>query len=275
MDDLPDEWKDALAAAAEKQRILVLGATDVGKSAFIRAYSAVRPAAIIDLDPGQKLIGPPGTASLGSLNPERVERFIFLGSTSASSIGAIARAGAALAGEASGAFIVNTSGFVTGPGARLQALTAGSIRPDLIVEIAREAGPAIVTAEGLTYLRISPSPVARRKSPSARAAIRQRAFDTALAGAATMRLTDVAFHPTPPALAAAPIAEARPVCALADAEGSDMRIGVLRGQEDGALLVQAMAVERPVALVRLGRMWAVPDAGGWRLLDKLVPGWTA
>ena len=50
-----------------------------------------------------------------------------------------------------------------------------------------------------------------------------------------------------------------------------MCIGVLRGAGE----VEAPPPPRPVATVRLGKMWAEPREGGWRLLEKLEPAWSA
>lgn len=259
--------------------MIVLGATDVGKSTFIRVYlrSADESVRLIDLDPGQKMVGASGTASLGSLDPEtgreRLDRFIFLGSTSASMLSAIARAAAALAVEA-GTFIVNTSGFVRGLGARLQAMTVASVQPDLIVEIggAPEA-PPIVAAEGIETIRLEASPLARRKSPGARAALRQAAFDRALAGASLLALPRLLTQvkPAPPA----PFeSEARPICSLADEAGADMEIGILEVFDEETLFIRARPPSRPPRLLRLGRMWAKPGGqGAWTLLEKLNPSW--
>ena len=274
--ELTPQWREALSLAAGKRRIVVLGATDAGKSTFIRLFvrQADRPVALIDLDPGQKMIGPPGTASLGCLDPDRLEKFIFLGSTSASNIGAIARAGAAFAAAAGEerAFIVNTSGFVLGLGARLQGLTVRSIAPDLVVGIGPEASVLLASAEGVERFQLERSPAARRKSPAARAAIRQAAFEQALSGAGALQLDDVPFWPASPAHAEAPAADALPVCALADKDGTDMCIGVL----EPTGIVHAPPPPQAPALIRLGKMWAAAGpAGGWRLLEKLKPSWTA
>lgn len=276
---LPPEWDHAMAAAAGK-RVLVLGATDVGKSSFIRAFLGGKGqnSMLIDLDPGQKLLGPPGTATLGRLHPDRMDAFIFLGSTSSSNIGAIARAGAALAERAGHeSFVVNTSGFVAGLGARLQALTLAAVAPDLVVEIGKDPTlPPIAMAEGVPLIRLQPSPAARRKSPSFRAAIRQQAFDRALDGAGrfTLPMAGLRLHPGPPAPLLAPEAGARPVCALVDRQGSDMGIGVVEDWSEDAVVLHARPSGSTVATVRLGKMWAAPDGqGGWRLLEKLSPAW--
>jgi len=79
--------------AAELRRILVLGATGVGKSSFCRflgerLLSAGREVAVVDADIGQKDIGPPAAVTLGyprlstPLEEIRPVRFFFVGATS-------------------------------------------------------------------------------------------------------------------------------------------------------------------------------------------------
>lgn len=248
----------------------------MGKTSFIRALTAAmdEPLRLVDLDPGQKMIGPPGTASLGT--PEELQRFIFLGSTSASNLRGIGLAAAELSAEAAeaGAFVVNTAGFVVGLGARLQAITVKAVAPDLIVEIGKDpaAAPIVAPPESVPLLRLSRSPAARRKSPAVRASLRQEAFSEALRGAAPLRLEGTDFHPAPPAI---PVGEARPVCALADENGRAMCLGVLLGADEGAATVQAPPPPRPARLVRIGKTWAERKGGEWRLLEKLSPAWAA
>ena len=67
--------------------------------------------------------------------------------------------------------------------------------------------------------------------------------------------------------------EARPICALADGAGIDRSYGILEAVEEGCLRIRAVAPERPVERVRLGRIWAEPEEGGWRLLERLSPSW--
>jgi polynucleotide 5'-hydroxyl-kinase GRC3/NOL9 len=270
--DLPTDWSEALARAAPFRRILVLGATDMGKTRFIRQLMEVRAELrLIDLDPGQKMIGPPGTASLGGV--DTLERFIFLGSTSASNLGGIGRAAAALSTGAGAPFAVNTAGFVAGLGARLQAITAKAIAPDLVIEIGPDpaSDPILAPVDGVPLIRLQRSPAARRKSPSVRAGIRQRAFEEALAGAEPLSIA-ASFHPGAPVLS--PGAE-RPVCALTDDAGADMCLALLQGVSEDAVHLEAPPPPRPVRLVRLGKMWAEPRPGGWKLLDKLSPSWSA
>lgn len=264
-------------ALRSARRIVVLGPTDTGKSTFIRAFLATsgQAAMLIDLDPGQKMIGPPGTVALGRLDPAMVERFIFIGSTSSSDISKIARAAADLARvtDRSGPFIANTSGFVTGLGARLQAATLAAVKPDLIVEIgtAPDAPPLVpVQCADIPLLRLERSAAARRKSPAVRARLRQQALEDALCGARMLTLPSLRFDPAPPA---ALEGAARPICALADGAGIDRSYGILEAVEEGCLRVRAVDPERPIERVRLGRMWAEPEEGRWRLLEKLSPSW--
>ena len=269
--DLPEDWSAALAKGGGFSRILVLGATDMGKTRLIGELMARRSALrLIDLDPGQKMVGPPGTASLGRIG--ELERFIFLGSTSASNLGGIARAAAALVAGPGGPFVVNTAGFVAGLGARLQAITAKAIAPDIVIEIGSDpaSDPILQPVLEVPLIRLKRSPAARRKTPSVRAATRQAAFDEALAGAAVLPIS-APFHPSAPAFPPGP---ARPVCALADEEGADMCLGILTGVHEDRALLEAPPPLRPVRLIRLGKMWAESGAGGWKLLDKLSPSWS-
>jgi polynucleotide 5'-hydroxyl-kinase GRC3/NOL9 len=277
--DLPPAWSKAIINACAGRRTVVLGATDMGKSTFIRAFLAEcgQAAMLIDLDPGQKMIGPPGTVTLGRLEPPMVERFIFIGSTSSSSISKIARAAADFAriADRSGPFIANTSGFVTGLGARLQAATVAALEPDLIVEIGSVPNaPPLVTAQAadIPLLRLERSPAARRKSPAARARLRQQALEDALRGARMLTLPSLHFDPAPPA---ALMGAARPICALADGAGIDRSYGILEAVEEGWVRIRAVAPERPIERIRLGRMWAEPEEGGWRLMEKLSPSWVS
>ena len=265
--DLPPDWIAALARLEAAQRVLVLGATDMGKSSFIRALIGSSAAAvrILDLDPGQKMIGPPGTASLGT--PERLERFIFLGDTGAGSFRQLTGAGAALA-EGAEPFVVNTTGYVEGPGARLQAMTAAALMPDALVVIGPAPSLELLLAKK-EAIRLARSPEARRKLPAARARIRQAAFAEALGDAESFTVpTEVACAPGKPL----PWANAdRPVCALADDRGEDMSLAVLTCVGERAMTFSGRRPARPVRTVRLGKMWATPAAEGWSLLERLSP----
>jgi polynucleotide 5'-hydroxyl-kinase GRC3/NOL9 len=269
---LTDAWTEAIAAARRHRRVLVLGATDMGKSTFIRAALEGSGGMLLDLDPGQKMIGPPGTIGLGRLDPPALQRFVFVGSTSSSTISRIARGAAELAAEA-GPLVANTSGFVRGLGVRLQAATAAALRPDLVIEIGADVqAPAILPPNDIPLIRLERSPLARRKSAGARARLRQEAFAAALDGAErqTFQTSSLRFDPAPPAhLEGA----ARPVCALADPMGQDVGYGIVEEVGEEAIVILAPPLEAPVATVRLGRMWAERREQEWRLLETLRPSW--
>ncbi len=266
--DLPPAWREALARAAVSRRVLVLGATDMGKTTFIRALLEAReqPARLIDLDPGQKMLGPPGIASVGRL--DRVERFIFLGTTSASGLSAIAAAARAL-GEGTEPFVVNTAGFVVGLGARLQAMTAAAIKPELIVEI---GAVPILSAPEAEVIRLAPSRHATRKTAGLRAALRRTAFEGELEGATLLPLPLEGIDIRPGPLAPWETA-ARPVCSLADGTGEDMALGVIERVDPETLQIRSHPPPRAVRYVRIGKMWAEPGGGGWRLIERLSPSW--
>jgi polynucleotide 5'-kinase involved in rRNA processing len=269
---LPGAWSDAIArlGAAGARRIAVLGPTDVGKSSFLlalaRAWPGTERLGLLDLDPGQKLLGPPGTVSFGHLieGEPACARFRFVGSTSALPMRPIIAGAAALAGE--DPFAANTSGFVHGPGARLQAASVAALRGDWVVAIGLP-DPPLPSGWAGTLIRLDPSPFATRKTEGMRRRIRQEAFERHL-GRETLSLRPVPFAPAPPAA----WDSSRPLCCLADAAGEDMAMGVL--EEFGELIrVRAAPTPRPPALLRLGRLWARPAADGWALLDKLKPAW--
>lgn len=271
---VPDDWLAALGRVDASRRILVLGAADVGKSSFIRAALARnRDLRLLDLDPGQKMAGPPGTVALTGPGAIAVERFIFTGSTSASTLRALTTAASTLTGAAGGPVIANTSGFVRGLGARLQSLTIAAIRPDLIVAIEGELElePILSPLTNIPVVRISPSPLARRKTAAERRRLRQAAFDAALAGAQKLALPgETAFAPAPPIPLTGP---QRPVCALADGSGEDMSVGILEELSPDGTHILAPPPSRGVALIRLGRMWAEPAGQGWKLLERRSPSW--
>lgn len=275
---IPDDWREAISRIAGERfvRVAVIGATDTGKSSFVAALLAAEPGLeLIDADPGQKLVGPPGTISLGRLAPHgRLELggFVFIGSTSSANVFLITRACEALA-RASGRFVANTSGFVEKLGARLQAATISALDADCIVALGEEAAltPILDRHRDRAILPLRPSPSAARKTPSARARLRQASFAAAIEGAVPLDIAEVAFEPAPPV--AVGLGGKHPVCSLADREGTDTAIGIVEAAGDGRVRVLARAPDRPVATVRLGSMWAERRDGGWRLLDTLHPSW--
>jgi polynucleotide 5'-hydroxyl-kinase GRC3/NOL9 len=269
--DLPDEWREALDRLARFRRIVVIGAADAGKSSFIRALIARSDRlSLIDLDPGQKMVGPPGTLSVGVAAEEglRLQRFRFLGSTSPSNIFQLTRGAAAVAGAAE-PFVANTSGLVAGFGARLQSATISALRADALVAIgpAEPLAPIVARHCALPLFSLQPSPLARSKTAAMRRRVRQAACAEALDGAAEIELRGIAFEPARPV----PAGDPHPVCALADEE--PMEIAVLLGVEEDRVRLFARTPPRVARRILLGHMWADTGAEGWKLLDRLSPSW--
>ena len=155
--DLPAPWEDAARRFLETPGVtLVLGGPDSGKSTLCqylvyRAYAAGEPVALVDLDPGQSHLGPPGALGLG-LFPPRLpgdqglfpEDLYFIGQTSP--VGAILKVAVGsrvLVDQARGRgvrrLVVNTSGLVQGFAAhRLKQAKGELLQPDLILALEGE-----------------------------------------------------------------------------------------------------------------------------------------
>ncbi len=147
------EWEGALQTIADSGGgTLVVGATDVGKTTFTRllinrAIAAGRRVAILDADPGQSEVGPPACAGLAfpevplaSLSELIPVAIAFVGSISPAGrlpehITAVRR----LADIAMDRLlVVDTSGYVHGPGARrLIGCVIELLGPANVVAIAR------------------------------------------------------------------------------------------------------------------------------------------
>lgn len=276
---LPPSWAAAIARIEESRarRAVVIGETDVGKSTFIRAAMSAAsqagiPLPLIDLDPGQKMIGSPGTAALGS--GTGVERLVFIGSTSANELSKIVGAASLFAHASADGFIANTAGFVRGLGARLQSATIAALNPDLIVAIGEEdrLRPILDAHPDIAVARLERPPLARRKSAAERARLRQAAFAAALDGAEAVMLRprDLSFTPAPPVSFTD---TARPICALAGADGEMIAIGVLQQVGEETTIFAAREAASATAELQLGKLWARPSSACWHLLEKLSPSW--
>ncbi|SOD95215.1 Clp1/GlmU family protein [Caenispirillum bisanense] len=255
--DVPAAWTAALdAVAAGVRRVMVVGATDTGKTTFCRwlAAAASRAAVLVDADPGQPGLGPPACAALGRPG-EPVERLVFLGVLEPLRARAALLAAAARltdAGARGGRLVVvNTCGFVRGPGQRLQTATAQAVRPDLVVCLERTTEAAAL-AEALAartpVLRLPSSPAVRRKSQAQRRRLRETALAAAFAGAAETRVPADRL-PVERLVALAEPLPPRLLCALADAAGDDTALALLLGEDAGSL--RLLTAGDPAAAVRL------------------------
>lgn len=261
---IPDDWA-ALArelATSSWRRAVVLGARDRGKSTLCRFLAealtgAGRTVGLIDADLGQKLVGPPLCVTLARAEEQGalvLERLRFVGETNpaANMAGVVASVARLAQGAAAEHLIVNTSGLVRGPGLALKRWKIDALDPEVIVALARgdELAPILAPLSPGRVARLQPSGSARRKSPGAREAGRSEALQAALRGARLTRLTAVVqeeLHPQPPPPGAVRL------CGLADADGEDLGLGLVRSGASGEPVAVLTAVEpAPVRRLRLG-----------------------
>jgi len=151
------EWEQALQTlAAQRARIILLGARDTGKTTFSallanRQLSHGIRVAVVDADVGQSEIGPPTTIGMGMLEVPVptlhavVPRAIyFVGSVTPrgrmlETVNGV-RAMVSKAEEAGAeSVIIDTTGFVTGAAARrLKCAKVEAVRPQFVVAIQRK-----------------------------------------------------------------------------------------------------------------------------------------
>lgn len=273
---VPDAWYELLRAlTTESGAVLVIGAVDTGKT-VLACWLAERlaergPAAVVDADLGQSIIGPPGTVGWRMVGTQ-TEEFVFVGVTSPARrpLGAVTATWRACerARRAGAAWLVlDSSGYVDGPGAvalkraKLDLVRPSDVvlledRPDRLEAIVRSIRPG----EARVYRLPAVAP--DRKSPVQRREWRRQRFARYLAGAQVQRieLAGRAVYGGRPWLWGGrwPRLEAHLsglLVGLSDAEGIGLAIGLLRGvTEDGAALqVLAPPVElKDVAAISLG-----------------------
>ncbi len=195
----------SLLALPRGAAVLVLGATDSGKSTWVREAAlmlvgAGKSVAVVDCDLGQSEIGPPGTIGMALAKPGAEFRFLrdlplgaayFVGAISPARhgldvcVGAVQMARAAKKQQPD-LVLIDTDGFVSGSAARqikrrmcelllpqvALALTRGSEIDPLLALFARMDAPDI--------WRIPVSGAAQRKTTAARATRRTARFLAAL-----------------------------------------------------------------------------------------------
>ena len=195
--DLHAEWEPTLdAILATGGCVQLIGAMDVGKTTFTRllinrAVAAGKRIALLDTDPGQSEIGPPGCiglafveAPVGSLSDLAPQALAFVGNTSPAAHLLEHAAGtarlAALAGDRM--LIVDTCGYIQGGGARRMHQTEFDLlQPAHVVALQRggELEPILspMRRRGGCRLHMPPVPAAiARKTAGFRAQRRAMRF---------------------------------------------------------------------------------------------------
>src|SRR5207302_2272534 len=152
----------------------------------------------VDTDVGQKDIGPPARLGLGypemgqSLAAVSPGAWYFIGATSpAGHLLPMVVGVRQLVDTARAAYvIINTTGFVTGPGRVLKGYKIEAVRPDVIValEHGRELRTLLQAYRHYRILRLPASAYATPKTFEQRRAARERAFGMYFATASTVEL---------------------------------------------------------------------------------------
>lgn len=248
---------------------MVLGATDVGKSTFCsalagRLLASGQGAALLDTDPGQKMVGPPATVSLGRHaapgTPPTLAAMHFVRDTSPHGnflpwLAGVARMSAS---AGSGPLIVNTMGMVTGAGRTLAAHVIEVVRPDLLVALERSDELAAILGEQrhVPTLRLVPSPAARRKTDAERSAVRRAAFAAHFAPAAPVELPLEALVFQHAAAGEPAPADRNRLCGIADAAGECRGLAIVEDVDRVAGRIRLLTPVPPqhARVVQLGTL---------------------
>ena len=148
-DDLqvPEQWAELCQEArAGWQRIIIVGGTDVGKSVLCwwlaEQLSKQGPTAVLDADVGQSRVGPPAAIGWRFTDAEAGE-FYFVGEVTpaprpADCIAGTVRLAQRAAAAGAEFTIVDTSGYVDGPGAvSLKKAKIELLAPALVIALGK------------------------------------------------------------------------------------------------------------------------------------------
>ena len=191
------EWEPTLDAVLSAEgSVQIVGGIDVGKTTLTRllvnrAVAAGKRVALLDTDPGQSEIGPPGCiglafvdATVGALADLAPQALAFVGNTSPVShliehaAGAVRLAGLA----ADRLLIVDTCGYIQGGGARrLHQIEFDLLQPAHVIALQRngELEPILAPLRHRTGCHVHTPPIpasVARKSPALRAQRRAMRF---------------------------------------------------------------------------------------------------
>lgn len=192
---IPAAWQHSAERILAKnwRRILVVGATDCGKSSYCNflvhaLLRAGRTASFVDADVGQKDVGPPATVALADLDaaselsPEGYSTLYFVGHISPiAHFLPLVLGTRRMVEAAKGEFaVIDTVGLVQGKGRVLKDFQIASLQPDALVCLERgeELAPIRHAARHLNVLRLRPSRLAAAKSSNARRRAREEAFQS-------------------------------------------------------------------------------------------------
>jgi len=204
--EFPAEWEEIVAqlTSGNMKKVMVLGGPDQGKSTLCRYLigrmeASGRSALLVDADVGQKDLGPPATIALGrpitpfSASPPVVHALSFVGAVSPTGHFLPAVVGTQeMVRQAGDSFVVvNTTGFIGGPGRGLKEAKIEAVKPDLLIAIqeGQEAEPLLRGFRGICrMIRLRRSPWVVTKTPERRRKARETGFRRYFEGARVLQL---------------------------------------------------------------------------------------
>lgn len=268
--EIPDRWRE-LDAEAWRGPVLVLGASDTGKSTFARyLYDRLGVAhgriGYLDGDVGQSHIGPPTTLTLAlsedasTFPPGGPQRRWFVGSNSPTGhmlplVTGLARLVEFAAAEGAAVTVIDTTGLVNPGqgGAALKWSLVDLLRPCTVVGFERreELEPILVPLRRLPELAVHTLPVA--------AAVRERSREERIAHR-TAQYRDYFKHARRMSLAYADLAvfpriafRSGRLAALEDREGFTLALAVVdRAREGRVWFHTPWQGDEEVCALRLG-----------------------
>jgi polynucleotide 5'-hydroxyl-kinase GRC3/NOL9 len=197
---------EVLGAVKEARSIMVIGGVDTGKTTLVadiaRCLQGSPDIAICDLDVGQSSIGPPTTIGWGMVREDftlleeiHPEDIYFTGTLSPEGNLLPCITGAKIisqiAGSRSDKTIIDTTGYISGPPARvLKEYKIDLLAPDVVIGIEKmaELGPLLSPFslnDSPRIFRVPVPPGVRGKTAEMRAKFRERRFRDYFSGAMT------------------------------------------------------------------------------------------
>lgn len=266
---IPESWRQAAAALGEIQdgKVIILGATDVGKSTLCTYLAnnlmhANGKVCVVDADVGQADLGPPtaiaratATRPVTSLSQLTTERRLFVGHTSPAFVEReIIRDIQRLCADAKRSLtIINTDGWVAEPAAvqyKIRLIT--DINPNLVLGITyREELLPILGSIRSPSMKVDVSKEVLERSRTDRRKIRAEGYRKALKGATTYRIPLRSVKIFSPTSSLAMAAQNRNclrsrIIGLLDESGYLLQLGIVRDIESETLRVYC----RPAPTVR-------------------------
>ncbi len=265
-------WR--LIETPENRLILVIGASDTGKTTFIELIASTLSykfsLAIVDLDMGQSHIGPPTTIGWArvpedfrGLNSLKEEELYFTGTVTPAGSLLPAITGARLmvdrAISASDKVIVDTTGLVSEPAGRvLKHFKIEILKPDLIICLERADELSHIREpyrhQDLRFYTLRPASSVRQKSPPERAEYRYRSMETYLEGSdiREFRLSDLGIFFTRERTNIDNLSLKNRIVSLRNSFNRDIAIGVIEAVKprEGKIYIRTHELpERPVTIV--------------------------